>query len=448
MPLAPAGPNPAQLWPAVRQILAAEHPDRREQIEQLAATACDGGRLVLVTDDASFAAWLNNGSSLGRRVGELLPSNGGKVQVSFELAPKHQPAPAAAPAAAAASRAPGRPSLSPKFTFATFVSGSSNEIAYVAALNLVAEPEADLVSPLYIHGAVGLGKTHLAHACGNEFLKAHPDSKVRVLSGEQFMREVQHAFTSNRIDAFRRRFRELGLLVIDDIQLVGSDSTQTHKQLVALFSYLAEQARPMVITSDRPAGQLKGNLPQRLRSRLEGGVVVTVEAPDFETRIGILKRNARSSFDCELPHDVATILAKGLRRNCRELLGAFKRLMNLARIRKSQPTAEIAHKVVADCGATAVQIRDEEIVKAVCNQDAVLRRDLLGKRRTKRLVQARHKAMYLCRELTDMSLPAIGMQFACHHSSVLHACRKVAADLRTDAHLKQAIEQLSDKLAS
>ena len=342
--------------------------------------------------------------------------------------------------------APPETGLAQHYQFENFVAGSNNEIALTSALQLATERDSSLrLSPLYIHGPVGLGKTHLAHAIGHRYLRVHPGAQVRVLSGEQFMREVQSHFMKDQIEQFRSRFRKLDLLILDDIQLIGRDSEQSHKQFVALFNFLHEQQRPIVLTSDRPAKHI-GKMPQRMVSRLDLGVLVSVGVPDKATRVGILQRHCAQFYGSELGVEVANFLAEHLRNNCRELIGALHRLHTAAEAAGTSATTDLARRVIDQYASSPALVTSDQILDKCAQHFNLRRRDLLSKRRNKKVADARHIAMFLCRELTHASFPAIGDLFNCHHSSVLHACRKIAplennsCELTTDiAHLRHEL---------
>lgn len=478
------------VWSAALQLLRHEVTDAQYHsyvtLAQPAAESSAGELHLKVPSDA-IATWLR--TNLAERIEQLVARPYGlriiiDVEYTEDLfsqppdpaekdnelsqpplvaAPAPAPvAPGLHPAAALANanaNANGRPQkvvtnertvtgLSPDLTFASFVSGPSNEIAYSAALKLATEPNAArTASPLYIHGSVGLGKTHLAQAIGNRFLERNPGARLRVLSGEQFMREVQSNFLNNNIQSFRTRFRKLDLLVLDDIQMIGRDSEQTHKQFLGLFNYMDENNLPIVITSDRPVRLLNRSLPVRLLSRVSMGLDVTVATPDLDTRIGILRSQARLMLGRELPEATAQLLASRLRNNCRELIGALRRLSHYADFRQSDLTPELAGLVLKENAGVALDLSPREIIEHTARHHKLRSTDLQSKRRTQGLVRARHVAMFLCRELTEISLPEIGNCFSCHHSSVIHAWRKINTRLHDEPDFAHEINTLRQELA-
>lgn len=346
---------------------------------------------------------------------------------------------------AAATKGSG---LAADLEFANFVSGSCNEVAIAAAYKLATKPAAtNAVSPLFIHGSVGLGKTHLAHAIGNAFIRKHPDKRLRVLSGEQFMREVQDNFLNHKIQTFRTRFRKLDLLIIDDIQSIGKASEQTHKQLLGLFNFMTDNKLPLVVTADRSLAKLATNFPERLLSRMGMGINVTVTTPDVATRVKILQTQARHLLNRELPLATAEFLAAHLTGNCRELIGALRRLDHLADFRHSEILSpQLAAAVIDAQTKPAVEVDLRSIVDKTAKYYKFKVAQLHGSSRTQRLVKARHVAMYLCRELTENSLPEIGSHFDAHHTSIMHACRKVEQRLTTDASFAHEVLSLRQQL--
>ena len=342
-----------------------------------------------------------------------------------------------------------RTGLAEKYTFDNFFAGASNEVAYLAAQTLACEDDsAEENCPLFISGPVGLGKTHLAHAIGNTFLDRRPGANVRLLSGEQFMREVQESFMGGQIKNFRTRFRKHELLIIDDIQTVGRDSEQTYRQFLALLNYFNDNNLPIVITCDRPAQALNSRLPNRIVSRLAGGLEVIVGAPDLETRIGILHCKARSLMGIRLPDSVARHVASHLRSNCRELVGALKRINIQARYANQPIDLEIAKQVLGEITLVPSSFTVAQITEKVALYYGLRTADLVSKRRGSELVRARHVAMHLARELTSASLPDIGAAFNRHHTSVLHACVKIGKELHASKSLQAQIDQLHHKLNS
>lgn len=459
--------NPAQLWLDVQRRLEGETSAHLFQRYVLPVRVDDylsqqEGSLVLLCPSDGGRAWLAD--RLRGRIEALAAAAGlpGGSAVVYKVSDQpdlffaeDNPAPAAvseqpAPAAdaAGADAVHKRTGLSQRYTFTRYCSGSNNELAVAAGRKLAAgEDGVAAASPLLVHGPVGVGKTHLAHAIGNHHLELQPGAQPRCVSAEQFMREVQRAFTGNGIRGFRRKYRGYSLLIIDDIQQLGPESKQTVAQLASLLSYRDEHGLPTVLTCDRELGALRDRLPRALLSRLEAGLAVRIGRPDLETRMAILRCQARALGTKTLGPAPARLLATGLRSNCRELIGALRRLLFEAEFRQTEPSAELAQRVVRDLGATPRRLNLRRIIEACADYFKVAVEALLSKSRAAGLVVARHVAMFLCRELTQESLPAIGRAFGCHHTSVLHATAKVAARLRQDAQLAAAVGELRQQLA-
>ena len=439
----------SRAWYAIRQLLELELPAEKfmahvAKIGVVTDNKSDSSLHLLAPNEAAVT-WLRN-NLLGHIEHLASKCKVAKVTISARrepglLVPAGRPA-NGRPAATASG-------LAPQFSFETFVGGSCNSVAKAAALKLATDPQASrTLSPLYIHGAVGLGKTHLAHAIGNRFQILHPQARLRVLSGEQFMREVQDNFLNNRIQKFRAGFRSLDLLIIDDLQLIGSDSEQTHRQFLGLFNFMSERSLPIVLTSDCPVQRLSRRLPGSLLSRIAMGVDVTVSTPDLETRCGILHSQACALLDRKLPDEVARYLATQVRGNCRDLIGALKRLALRAEYMHAALSVELGRHMLTELNASGMPIKVSDVIEQTARHYTLQPADLCSKRRIRTLVTPRHVAMFLCRELTQVSLPSIGEAFHCHHSSVLHACRKIAKALSANPELSFEVTKIRQELAS
>ncbi|MCY4325186.1 MAG: DnaA/Hda family protein [Betaproteobacteria bacterium] len=438
----------ADYWNSVRRVLIAENPAAETRLIALTVSSADNGRqLVLETGCAQIAAWLKNGSGVIERVRQLLPrlDSGQTPAVAVQLLSTPTAAAAATPPPTGKPPAPrSRGGPAAKYTFANFVVGTSNELAAAAGRQLAGGgSDAESIGSLYIHGRPGLGKTHLANAIGNDYLQRNRGARVRVLSGEQFMREVQRAFTSDKVDDFRKRFRQLDLFILDDLQGIGSGSEQTHRQLIALLNFFADQSLPFVIVADAPAAGLR--LPPRLVSRLVAGIEARIDPPDLQTRLGVLALHARLR-GLQLTDECAQLLAMRLCSNVRELIGTIGRVAMIAKMHRDRPLVEIVGSVIADLHTMPVRITPLAVVDAVASQFDFSRAQLLGKRRDQALVRARHAAMYLCRELTRESLPGIGTIFGCHHSSVLHAHRRISTAAAAEPALAADLAQIRHRL--
>jgi len=320
--------------------------------------------------------------------------------------------------------APQRPGgLIPRYTFDSFIVGPSNQFAH-AACRAVAETPSRSYNPLFIHGGVGLGKTHLMHAIGHYVLKHHPSLKLVYISSERFMNEMINALRFDRILDFRSRYRSVDVLLVDDIQFVsGREGTQN--EFFHTFNALHDGQKQIVISSDRPPHEIR-ELEERLRSRFEWGLIADIQSPDVETKAAILKRKAEDE-GVPLPDSLAMYLATRVKTNIRELEGSLIRLIAYSSLTTKPLTIELAHDVlknVIDLEEKAITI--EQIQKFVADYYHLKLTELKSRNNSKSVAMPRQVAMYLCKSLTHASLPEIGRSFGGkHHSTVIHSIKKV-----------------------
>ncbi|MDF1645588.1 MAG: chromosomal replication initiator protein DnaA [Legionellaceae bacterium] len=313
--------------------------------------------------------------------------------------------------------------LNEKFVFSTFVEGNSNQLARAASLQ-VAERPGDAYNPLFIYGGVGLGKTHLMHAIGNDILMKNPDARVLYLHSERFVADMVKALQTNSINEFKRFYRSLNALLIDDIQFfAGKDRSQ--EEFFHTFNALLEGHQQIILTSDRYPKEIVG-VEERLKSRFGWGLTVAVEPPELETRVAILMSKAESS-NIELPYEVAFFIAKRIRSNVRELEGALRRVIANAHFTGKPITIEFVNEALRDLLALQDKLVTlENITKTTAEYYKVKVADLLSKRRSRSIARPRQMAMTLAKELTNHSLPEIGDHFGGRdHTTVIHACRKI-----------------------
>jgi chromosomal replication initiator protein len=333
--------------------------------------------------------------------------------------------------AAAKSGTAARPNLISDFTFDSFVAGKANQLARAAALQ-VAEHPGTSYNPLFIYGGVGLGKTHLIHAVGNHVRSQHPDARVRYLHASDYVSDVVRAYQQKSFDEFKRYYHSLDLLLIDDIQFfTGKDRTQ--EEFFYAFNALIEAHKQVIITCDTYPKDLSG-LDERLKSRFSWGLTVAIEPPEQEMRVAIILKKAEAvSF--KLNEDVAFFIAKHIRSNVRELEGALKSVIAFARFNGKDTTLDTAKEALKDLlMAQNRQITVENIQKTTADYYKLKVSDLLSKKRPRNISRPRQIAMALAKELTQMSLPEIGDAFGSRdHTTVLHACRTIAA-LREKNH--------------
>jgi len=338
---------------------------------------------------------------------------------------KAQPAaPAARPAAAPPPpRRVDPTSLNPAFTFATFVAGKANQLARAAALQVADHPTS--YNPLFIYGGVGLGKTHLVQAIGNHILQGNPAAKIRYTHAETYVSDVVRAYQHKAFDDFKRYYRSLDLLLIDDIQFFGGKS-RTQEEFFYLFNTLIEAHKQVVITCDKYPKEIEG-IEERLISRFGWGLTVALEPPELEMRVAILLAKAASS-GFKLDEQVAFFIAKHIRSNVRELEGALKRVIAYADFHGHEISLAVAKDSLRDLLAVQNrQISVENIQKTVADYYKVRISDMHSKKRSRAVARPRQVAMALAKELTQLSLPEIGSNFGGRdHTTVLHACRQIA----------------------
>ena len=346
-----------------------------------------------------------------------------------------------APEPAAARAAPVRDisRLNPNFTFDTFVTGKANDLARAAARQ-VAEKPGVAYNPLFVYGGVGLGKTHMIHAIGNH-LRAHaPESKIRYIHAEQYVSDVVRAYQHKAFDDFKRYYHSLDLLLIDDIQFF-SGKNRTQEEFFYAFNALMEAHKQVIITCDTFPKEISG-MENRLISRFGWGLTVAVEPPELEMRVAILLKKAEAE-GLALDETVAFFVAKHIQSNIRELEGALKRVMAYARFTGQLISVDLAREALRDVLASqSRQVSIENIQKTVADYYKIKVSEMYSKKRTRNVARPRQVAMALAKELTQMSLPDIGEAFGGRdHTTVLHACRKIA-------QLKSTNNELTVDLAS
>ena len=347
------------------------------------------------------------------------------------------------PAGPTPSAEPAR--LNPKYLFETFVIGSSNRFAHAAAV-AVAEAPAKAYNPLFIYGDSGLGKTHLLHAIGHYARNLYPSIRVRYVNSEEFTNDFINSISEGKAGAFQRRYREVDVLLIDDIQFLQGKE-QTMEEFFHTFNTLHNANKQVVITSDLPPKQLNG-FEDRMRSRFEWGLITDVQPPDLETRIAILRKKSAND-NLSAPDDVLEYIASKISTNIRELEGALIRVTAFANLNRQQVDMSLAEIVLKDL------ITDEDqadiTATAVIGQTAAYFglsiEDLCGSSRSRVLVTARQIAMYLCRELTDLSLPKIGQAFGGRdHTTVMHANRKIRELMAERRSIFNQVTELTNRI--
>jgi chromosomal replication initiator protein len=338
----------------------------------------------------------------------------------------------------------GAAQLNPKYTFDAFVIGSGNQFAHAAA-RAVGERPSKAYNPLFLYGGVGMGKTHLMQAIGHEIKKRDPQMAICYVSSEKFTNEMINALRNNKMTSFRDKYRNMDVLLIDDIQFLVSKE-RTQEEFFHTFNALHESMRQIVIASDRPPKEL-AEIEDRLRSRFEWGLIADIQPPDLETKVAILQKKAESEH-VMLPTDVALYIASNIRSNVRELEGALIRLtayVSLTGGDLSMATAQEVLKNLIDSQIRKVTI--ESIQRAVSDQFGLRPAEIKAKNNSHSIVYPRQIAMYLAKQLTEASLPEIGRQFGGkHHTTVLHSVEKITEARKVDKDLNRLLNKLTEIL--
>ena len=334
--------------------------------------------------------------------------------------------------------------FNPKSTFDTFVVGNSNRFAHAASL-AVAEAPGEAYNPLFIYGGVGLGKTHLMHAIGHYIQQQFPAMRLLYLSSETFTNELIQAIKNNKNVEFRNRFRNVDVLMVDDIQFIaGRESTQ--EEFFHTFNALHGAGKQIIISSDKPPKEI-ARLEERLRSRFEWGLIADIQKPDIETRVAILRKKADSER-IAVDDEVLELIAARIESNIRELEGALTRVVAFASLTGRSVDAQLAEEALRDI----LSVRDpkritcELIQQAVAEYYGVSVADIVGQKRKREIALPRQVAIYLTREMTEMSLPRIGDAFKRDHSTIMHSCDKIAEMAKTSAEMAATVDDLKKRI--
>jgi chromosomal replication initiator protein len=331
--------------------------------------------------------------------------------------------------------------LNPKYVFNEFVVGNSNRFAHAASL-AVAEAPAKAYNPLFIYGGVGLGKTHLMHAIGHYILSQNKNAKIYYVSSEKFTNELINSIKDDKNEEFRNKYRTVDVLLVDDIQFIAGKE-RTQEEFFHTFNALHEANKQIIVSSDRPPKEIP-TLEDRLRSRFEWGLITDIQAPDFETRIAILRKKSERD-KVEIPNEVFEFIATRIKSNIRELEGALNRVIAYSTLTKREVDIALANEALKDL-ITAARARkiDVDLIKTtVAEYFNIKIEDFESKKRTRQIAYPRQVAMYISRELTDMSLPKIGEEFGGRdHTTVIHACDKINNDISVNYEFKQKIDSI------
>lgn len=339
------------------------------------------------------------------------------------------------------------PQFNPRYTFETFVIGERNRLAHAASI-AVSERPAQNYNPFFLYGGVGLGKTHLMHAIGQHAVEINPRTNIVYTTSETFVNEFVTALQLGTIDGFRNKFRKVDILLIDDIQFIaGKESTQ--EEFFHTFNALHAERKQIVITSDRPPKEIQ-HLEDRLRSRFSGGLIIDIKPPEFETRVAILLKKAKSE-GIEIPDQVIHYIANKIESNVRELEGALIRVFAYSSMMNMDIDLALSQEALIDL-VPENQTRSltvQDIQRAVCDQFHIKTDEIRSRSRQREIAYPRQIAMYLTRELTDLSLPKIGKEFGGRdHTTVIHAIEKINQDMKADKQVEKIVKLLKDKLSA
>ncbi len=452
--------NQDQIWSQVQEELRFQLAKRTYDmwLKNTSVVSADGGTFRIGVPSKLAKDWLEDRFS-GLIQETLQAVTGAEVDIDFVIAPsEHRPAHAMFDgddrngsengheiAVEVEARVVTSSELNVRFRFSSFVVGHNSQFAHAAA-KAVAEAPGDSYNPLFLYGGVGLGKTHLMHAIGHEVHDRFPRKRVVYMTSEQFTNEVITSIATARMGEFRHKYRTVDVLLIDDVQfLAGKDRTK--EEFFHTFNALHEINKQIVISSDRPPKEIP-TLEDRLRSRFEWGLIADIQPPDFETRLAILhsKLGANGTL---IQEEVLNFIAHKVQRNIRELEGALTRIQAFAAVHQRQIDEDEAARLLSDIipAGTRKPINVERIQSLVADYYNVTLDDMKGKRRDKHIVFPRQVAMYLVREETPSSLPAIGKAFGGRdHTTALHSIEKIANELKEDERLRYEVQSIREKL--
>lgn len=437
--------NPQQAWQAARGQLQMEMPKAAFDtwVRNAEFVSYEDGSFIVGVQNAYARDWLQSrlSSTVNRMLAGMMNRS---VEVRFIVWQNgSKPADAQEEPAGAEDFdfADAHPCLNPRYTFENFVVGPSNRLAHAASL-AVAEKPAQAYNPLFLYGGVGLGKTHLLYAIGNQCRRR--GQQVLYVSSEEFTNDLINAIRSHTTQAFRERYRSIDVLLVDDIQFIaGKESTQ--EEFFHTFNTLHGQDKQIVISSDRPPKALI-TLEERLRSRFEWGLTADIQPPDYETRLAILRAKA-DRVGCKMPDEMMALIARRVQSNIRELEGALTRVAAFADLSGLPYTPQLVETALADLLPRRGEIHPDEIVRRVAESFAISVESLLSRDRTRVIALPRQVAMYLMREEANISLPQIGEALGGRdHTTVMYGCDKVAEMLEQDDRLRRQVIEIKERI--
>jgi chromosomal replication initiator protein len=413
---------------------------------QVGATEITDSELVLAVPNDFTRDWIDGHflDLIGAALAEVAGERAVRLEVAEQPAKPRRPEPAAEPSVRGHSIQTGI-GMNAKYTFDSFVIGSSNRFAHAAAL-AVAEAPAQAYNPLFIYGGTGLGKTHLLQAIA-QYVGEHPGSlSVRYVTSETFMNDFINSLRDKRIEGFKQRYRTYDLLLVDDVQFF-EHKERIQEEFFHTFNSLYESGSQIVMSSDRPPRDI-ATLEERLRSRFEWGLITDIQPPDLETRIAILRKRVQAD-NINADPQVLTFIASRVSTNIRELEGALTRVVAFCSLTGRPMTEELAQDVLKDVfpQGDLPQVTIERIQEIISERFSLSLDELCGDKRSQNIVYPRQVAMYLSRELTDSSLPKIGKQFGGRdHTTVIHATSKIARLIREDRNVYNLVQELTARI--
>ncbi len=444
-------------WQKILLLLKEEHDisdiSYHTWLEPLTPYSYENNTVTVIVPEQTFLKFVNKkyGLILKVTISEFI---GQECEINFKVKEQVEDMEDRGPQLIANPKMPVSPdaiqsaNLNPKYTFDTFVVGSNNNLAHAAAL-AVAESPGEIYNPLFIYGGVGLGKTHLMHAIAHFILKNDPKAKILYVTSETFTNELIDAIRNkNNITTteFREKYRNNDVLLIDDIQfIIGKESTQ--EEFFHTFNTLYESKKQIIISSDKPPKEIE-TLEERLRSRFEWGLTVDIQSPDYETRMAILRKKEEME-GYNIDNEVIKYIATHVKSNIRELEGALTKIVALSRLNKCDITLQLAEEALKDIISPGSQreVTAELILQIVADHFGLTPLDITSQRRSKEIVYPRQITMYLCRSMMDIPLQSIGKVLGGRdHTTIIHGCEKIAADLKKDDSLKNTIEILKKKI--
>jgi len=438
---------PQEIWDGCKKELEKRmgHSQYASYIEPARISEYQNGELTILVPSSFVADWIekNHLSAIARFIDEKTAKKN-RIKFAVDSAPQKKvkaPAPVVMKKKKQASSAP---QFKPQYSFESFVVGKSNEFAYASALQCAKNPGTKY-NPLFLYGGVGLGKTHLMQAIGRYITEKKPSAKVMFLSSEQFVNKMISAIQKGQMERFRNRFRNLDVLLVDDIQFIaGKDRTQ--EEFFHTFNSLFESEKQIVVSSDQFPKEIK-KLEERLKSRFEWGLIADIQPADLETKMAIINKKAQLN-GYKIPADVAEYLARTVTSNIRELEGCMARVVAYASLSKRSINLELAMETMDGVYSEAKKHIDIPMIqKSVAEYFSMRISELKSKKRTKRIVVPRQIAMFLCREYTDESLPEIGKSFGGRdHSTVIHAHQKIRKDVEVNTRIYNDLTKIKKSL--